>query len=273
MCGRYATTRTPDVLADEFGAQLADALTELEPDWNMAPTKPAPIIVERPDRPDRPGGRKVVAANWGLVPSWAKDPKIGSRMINARSETVAEKPAFAKAFAQRRAIVPADGFYEWYPGRAVGDRAHSGIRPSESRPGSAASPPHGRAKQPFYICPKDRSTLAMAGLYEFWKAGRDAVGIPPAATLASRSGGWLVTFTILTTSASDDLGQLHDRAPMMLVGDEIEAWLDPTPMSDAERLSLLVPAVPGRLDAWPVSTAVNNHRNNGPELIEPIPAE
>jgi putative SOS response-associated peptidase YedK len=154
-------------------------------------------------------------------------------MINARSETVAEKPSFAKAFAKRRAIVPADGFFEWYPGEK---------------------------KQPFYITPKDGSVLAMAGLYEFWKSGPDAVG-------------WLITFTILTTSAADDLGHLHERAPMMLVGSEIDAWLDPAPMTAADRLGLLVPAVPGRLDAWPVSTAVNNHRNNGPELIEPLALE
>ena len=100
----------------------------------------------------------------------------------------------------------------------------------------------------------------MAGLFEFWKASPDA-------------GGWLITFTILTTSASDDLGHLHDRTPMMLAGDEIDAWLDSTPMTVDERLGLLVPAVPGRLDAWPVSTEVNNHRNNGPQLIEPIPVE
>jgi putative SOS response-associated peptidase YedK len=262
MCGRYATTRTPDELADEFGAQLADGLTGVEADWNMAPTKPAPIVVDRPAKGDAPAHREVLIAQWGLVPSWAKDPKIGSRMINARSETVAEKPAFAKAFASRRAIVPADGYYEWYRGRAAEDRAHSGIRPSESRPRSAASPPLGKGdqpKQPFFICPKDRGVLAMAGLFEFWKANPDAP--------------WLITFTILTTSASDDLGHLHDRTPMMLAGDEIDAWLDPRPMSVDERLGLLVPAVPGRLDAWPVSTEVNNHRNNGPQLIEPIPAE
>ena len=233
MCGRYATTRTPDALADEFGARIADSFVELEPDYNVAPTKPAPIVIERPAAEDRPGGREVLAAQWGLVPSWAKDPKIGSRMINARSETVAEKPSFAKAFAKRRAIVPAEGFYEWYPGEK---------------------------KQPFYITPKDGSVLAMAGLYEFWKSGPDA-------------GEWLITFTILTTSAADDHGHLHDRAPMMLVGQEIDAWLDPAPMSAADRLGLLVPAVPGRLDAWPVSTAVNNHRNNGPALIEPLALE
>ena len=237
MCGRYATTRTPDDLADEFGAQLADALTDrtdgVEADWNMAPTKLAPIVIERPAKDDAPVRREVLVAQWGLVPSWAKDPKIGSRMINARSETVAEKPAFAKAFASRRAIVPADGYYEWYPGEK---------------------------KQPFFICPKDRGVLAMAGLFEFWKTSPDAVG-------------WLITFTIITTSASDDLGHLHDRTPMMLAGDEIDAWLDSTPRSVEERLGLLVPAVPGRLDAWPVSTEVNNHRNNGPQLIRPIPAE
>lgn len=232
MCGRYATTRTPDELADEFGAQLAEGLTSVEPDWNMAPTKPAPIVVERPAKGDVPAHREVLIAQWGLVPSWAKDPKIGSRLINARSETVAEKPAFAKAFAARRAVVPADGYYEWYPGEK---------------------------KQPFYITPKDHGILAMAGLFEFWRAGPDSP--------------WLITFTVLTTSASDDLGHLHDRTPMMLVGHEIDAWLDPTPMSVDERLALLAPAVPGRLDAWPVSTEVNNHRNNGPQLIEPIPAE
>ena len=233
MCGRYATTRTPDELAAEFGAELADGLTEVEPDWNMAPTKPAPIVVERPARDNVPAHREVLIAQWGLVPSWAKDPKIGSRLINARSETVAEKPAFAKAFASRRAIVPADGYYEWYPGD--------------------------KGKQPFYITPKDHGILAMAGLFEFWKASADAE--------------WLITFTILTTSASDDLGHLHDRVPMMLTGHEIDAWLDPTPMTVGERLGLLVPAVPGRLDAWPVSTEVNNHRHNGPQLIQPIAAE
>jgi putative SOS response-associated peptidase YedK len=237
MCGRYATTRTPDALADEFGARIADASGAAEPDWpvpdwNVAPTKPAPIVIERPPTREKPGGREILIAQWGLVPSWAKDPKIGSRLINARSETVAEKPAFAKAFATRRAVIPADGYYEWYPGAK---------------------------KQPFFICPKDRGVLAMAGLFEFWKAGPDA--------------DWLITFTVLTTSASDDLGHLHDRTPMMMTAEEVDAWLDPSPMTPAERLALLVPAVPGRLDAWPVSTEVNNHRNNGPQLIEPIPME
>jgi putative SOS response-associated peptidase YedK len=239
MCGRYATTQTPASLNDAFGAELADSFVELEPDYNMAPTKLAPLVIAR-GQDDGPPTRELLTAKWGLVPSWAKDPKIGNRMINARSETVADKPAFKRAFGKRRAIVPADGYYEWYA----------------TQEETAAGKPR---KQPFYITPQDRSVLAMAGLYEFW---RD-----------DEADEWLITYTILTTSAPDDLGHLHDRTPMMIGPDAVEAWLDPTPRPPDELLGLLVPAVPGRLDAWPVSTAVNNVRNNGPELLEPLPPE
>ncbi|MGH3457675.1 SOS response-associated peptidase [Aeromicrobium sp.] len=240
MCGRYATTRTSASLNDAFGAELADSFVELEADFNMAPTKLAPLVIARP-ADDGPPTRELLVAKWGLVPSWAKDPSIGNRMINARTETVAEKPAFKRAFGKRRAIVPADGYYEWYAG--------------EGDPSSKKKAP----KQPFYITPKDRSVLAMAGLYEFWRD--DA------------AEEWLITYTILTTTAADDLGHLHDRMPLMLEPDAYEAWLDPTPHPTDELLGLLVPAAPGRLDAWPVSTAVNNHRHNGPELIDPLPTE
>ena len=250
MCGRYATTQTPASLNDAFGADLADSFVELEPDYNMAPTKLAPIVIAREPGggagagaanggADGPPTRELLTAKWGLVPSWAKDPSIGNRMINARSETVAEKPAFKKAFGKRRALIPADGYYEWY---------------KRENPKAQKAP-----KQPFYITPKDRSVLAMAGLYEFWR-DEDAEE-------------WLITYTILTTSAPDDLGHLHDRTPMMIETNAVEAWLDPSPRPTDELLGLLVPAVPGRLDAWPVSTAVNNHRNNGPELLEPLPPE
>lgn len=236
MCGRYATTQTSASLNDAFGAELADSFVELEPDYNMAPTKLAPLVIARPSD-EGPPTRELLTAKWGLVPSWAKDPSIGNRMINARSETVAEKPAFKKAFGKRRAIIPADGYYEWY----------------------ASQDPQTKKKQPFYITPKDRSVLAMAGLYEFWR-DEDAEE-------------WLITYTILTTTAADDLGHLHDRMPMMLEPDAFDAWLDPAPHPADDLLGLLVPAAPGLLDAWPVSTAVNNHRNNGPELLEPLPPE
>jgi len=243
MCGRYATTRTSNDLDDAFAARLADGAELPPPDWNVAPTKQAPLVIGRA-REDAeesaPPQRELLAATWGLVPSWAKDRTIGSRMINARSETVAEKPSFRRAFARRRAIVPADGYYEWYAGQ--GPKA---------------------PKQPFYITAGeqdgDREVLGLAGLYEFWRS--------------SAEDPWLVTFTILTTSAEGGDGMLHDRAPL-LVGPEVrDAWLSPVERPAAELLDLLVPATPGRLDAWPVTTQVNNVRNNGPELVEPLPAE
>lgn len=243
MCGRYATTRTSRDLDDAFAARLADGAELPAPDWNVAPTKQAPLVIGRA-REDAeesaPPRRELLAATWGLVPSWAKDRSVGSRMINARSETVAEKPSFRRAFARRRAIVPADGYYEWY-----------------ARQGPKAP------KQPFYITAGeqggDREVLGLAGLYEFWRS--------------SAEDPWLVTFTILTTSAEGGDGMLHDRAPL-LVGPEVrDTWLSPVERPAAELLDLLVPATPGRLDAWPVTTQVNNVRNNGPELVEPLPVE
>lgn len=244
MCGRYATTQTSSTLNRDFEIDLPRAVpdtgAEFEPDYNMAPTKIAPVVIGRRRDDSDQLHRELVAARWGLIPSWAKDPSIGSRMINARTETVAEKPSFKAAFAKRRALIPADGYYEWYT---------APLTEGQKKP----------TKQPFYITPKDGSVLAMAGLYEFWK-DREA-------------GDWVISFTILTTSAEDALGQVHDRMPLFLERDAYDAWLDPAPRSTDDLLGLLVPAAPGRLDAFAVSTAVNNVRNNGPELIAPLPPE
>jgi len=200
-------------------------------DYNVAPTKLAPIVVGRTD--EGAFHRELVTAKWGLVPSWAKDPSIGNRMINARSETVAQKPSFRSAFAKRRALVPVDGYYEWY--QPVG------------APGQKPPP-----KQPFFIGSPDG--LALAGLYEFWK---------------DPAGEWLLTFTILTTSAEGDDGRIHDRAPLLVSPSQVDQWLAPEPWPHEP--NELQSATPGVLAAWPVSTAVNSVRNNGPELIEPIP--
>lgn len=241
MCGRYATTQTSADLHQAFEIDLANSFVELEPDYNVAPTKLAPIVIgRRDDDSTQAPQRELLTARWGLIPSWAKDPSIGNRMINARSETVAEKAAFKKAFAKRRALVPADGYFEWYAGQP---------REGDKKP----------SKQPFYITPKDGSVLAMAGLYEFWKdRGTDQ---------------WVVSYTILTTTAQDSLGHVHERMPLFLEPSAYDAWLDPVPRGADELLGLLIPAAPGRLDAFAVSTAVNNVRNNGPELIRPLPSE
>jgi putative SOS response-associated peptidase YedK len=165
-------------------------------------------------------------------------------MINARMETVAEKPAFRRAFASRRCLLPADGYYEWFPTK------------NKTKAGKPA-------KQPFFIRPKDGSVLAMAGLYEIWKdPTRDA----------DDPERWRWTCTVLTTDAPDELGRIHDRMPLLVTRERRTAWIDPrTPKDDLP--DLLVPAQQTGLEAYPVSTAVGNVRNNGPELVEPVPFE
>jgi len=254
VCGRYANSRRPEDLVEEFEIEDNRVATPLEPDYNVAPTKEVYAVVERPPRTSEAGDgadgstRQLRVLRWGLVPSWAKDPSIGNRMINARMETVAEKPAYKRAFASRRCLLPADGYFEWYPTEVKG---------KSGRP----------LKQPFYIHPADGGVLAMAGLYEIWRDPDKAEDDPDRFR-------W--TCTVLTTEAEDAVGHIHDRMPLMVERDRWAAWLDPTVGRDGERddlLSLLVPAAPGRLEAFPVSTDVNNVRNNGPSLVEPIPAE
>jgi putative SOS response-associated peptidase YedK len=261
MCGRYASSRRPEDLAEEFeidAAAVAETVTEpLPADFNVAPTKEVYAVVTRPSKggkqddrtddkkDDKQDGRQLRVLRWGLVPFWAKDPAIGNRMINARMETVHEKPAFRHAFAKRRCLLPADGYYEWY---ATEQRTKSG------KP----------VKQPFFIRPRDGSVMAMAGLYEIWRDPTRDDDDP-------QRFRW--TCTVLTTSAEDDLGHIHDRMPLLVEPEKYAAWLDPS-LTDPDRLrGLLVPAAPGRLEAYPVSTAVNSVRNNGPELLDPLPVE
>jgi putative SOS response-associated peptidase YedK len=253
MCGRYASSRQPEDLVEEFEIHNPE-VPRLEADYNVAPTKPVYGVLERPPRePDgeatdagsTPPERQLRTLTWGLVPFWAKDPAIGSRMINARMETVAEKPAFRRAFERRRAILPADGYYEWYPTQ---ERTKAG-KPK---------------KQPYFIRPADGGVLAMAGLYEIWRDPDRAEDDP-------ERFRW--TCTVLTTSAEDSLGHIHDRMPLMLPPTAYDAWLDPRRTERDDLLALLEPAAPGRLEAFPVSTLVSNVRNNGPELLTPIPLE
>lgn len=218
MCGRYASSRKPDDLVSYFEVEEPPA-EELAPSWNVAPTDPVYAVVQ-----SRDGVRQLRVLRWGLVPSWSKDAKGAARMINARSESVREKPAFRKAWTSRRCLVPADGYYEWKQ--------------------------DGSAKQPYYLCTPD--PLAMAGLYEHWK---------------NPDGEWLSTCTVITTTAPDELGEIHDRAPLLVPREHWAVWLD---RSVGDPGDLLIPGVPGVLDAWPVGTAVGNVRNNGADLVVPL---
>ncbi|WP_061960706.1 SOS response-associated peptidase [Demequina flava] len=229
MCGRYANFLTEQELVDHFHlAQVADEPRLLDPNWNVAPTQLVAIVV--PGKDDAPGPR-LEPARWGLVPSWAKDPAVGSRMINARSETAAEKPSFRSAFTKRRCVVPASGYYEWQTGTD--------------------------GKQPFYIHPSDDAPLAFAGLYEFWKD--KALG---------DEAPWLVTTTIMTTAARGDMRDIHDRQPVMLGADAVETWLDRD--SDQGTLFDVIAAPAPDLDWHAVRKAVGSPKNNAPENIAPL---
>ena len=247
MCGRYASIKAPADLADEFRAvDATDGAARV--DYNVAPTKQIIAVVER--HPRDPEGtpdpdtteRTLRLVRWGLVPSWAKDPKGGARMINARSESVAEKPAFRRAVNARRCLIPADGWYEWQRG-----------------------PEH---KQPYYTHHADGSSLAMAGIWEYWKPKDDPEGQYP---------DGLVTASVLTTSAVGVLAQVHDRMPLLLPPHAWDAWLDPdTGAADGAVAALLAPPAPeliARLELRPVSPLVNSVRNNGPELLAPVAPE
>jgi putative SOS response-associated peptidase YedK len=185
------------------------------------------------------GVRELRVVRWGLVPFWAKDISIGSRLINARAETVASKPAFRRAFARHRCLLPADGFYEWE---------------------KSGDPKHPR-KQPYYIHREDGGVLAFAGLYELWR-DKDRPDEDP--------GAWLWTATIITTRAEDEVGRIHDRMPMVIEPDRWADWLDPAATSAEALHGLLTPAASAHLTSHAVSTEVNSVRNNGPGLIEPM---
>ncbi|MET9452824.1 SOS response-associated peptidase [Streptomyces cinerochromogenes] len=245
MCGRYVSTRRPQDLARLFHVAHWPSTEALAPNWNIAPTDDVWAVLERTPYGDDGGAapvRELRPLRWGLVPSWAKEPKVGARMINARVETVHEKPAFRRAFVTRRCLLPADGFYEWQPGK---------------------DPVTGRArKQPYFIHPEDDQVMALAGLYEYWRDATVIQDDDPAA--------WLMTCTIITTEATDAAGHVHPRMPLALTEDHYEAWLDPTQQDPDELRALLGLPAGGHLTARPVSTAVNNVRNNGPQLLKAI---
>ncbi len=248
MCGRYASSRKPEDLVEEFEIDKVEVAETLVPDYNVAPTKQVYAVVQRPQSSEDktgPSERQLRSLKWGLVPFWAKDPSIGNRMINARMETVHEKPAFRRAFASRRCLLPADGYYEWY---ATEQKTKAG------RP----------VKQPFFIHPADGGVLAMAGLYEIWRDPTREDDDPARFS-------W--TCTVLTTTAEDAVGHIHDRMPLLVEPERYAAWLDPAVSAVDELTRLLVPAAPGRLEAYPVSTLVNNVRNNGPELLDALASE
>jgi putative SOS response-associated peptidase YedK len=225
MCGRFAVMRQLEELARLFEAGLI-RMEPYAPNFNVAPTTLVPAVI------NEDGERVITELSWGFTPRWAKARRDGPRPINARRETVASSGMFRNAFSRRRAIVPADGFFEWKK--------------------------EGAGKQPYFIRRADGEVMAMAGIWEEW--------IDPEGNLETP----LVSCAIITTSANDEMANLHDRMPVILEAGDWTRWLDPE-ITDAEPLADLLEPPEDRVIAYyPVGPDVGNVRNNRPDLIEPM---
>lgn len=221
MCSRYSLTSPPEAVRKLFGAERIE---DFPPRYNIAPTQPVLMAAQTGET-----APQIRLVRWGLIPSWVKDPREFATLINARSETAAEKPSFRAAMRHRRCLVPADGFYEW-----------------TGRPGS---------KQPHLIRVKSGKLFAFAGIYENW-LGAD--------------GSEIETMAILTTAANSEMAAVHDRMPVILDKKDYERWLDCRSGKADFILDLLKPAADGTLDIVKVSPRLNNPRNEGPDLQQPV---
>lgn len=226
MCGRY--TFAPDLsqIGELFPGFSVSLPAGLEARYNIAPTQEVPVVLND-------GRREVSLARWGLVPSWAKDPAIGNRLINARAETLAAKPSFRSAYRRRRCLILADGFYEW-----------------QKVPGQTR-------KQPVFVRLRGGEPFAFAGLWEVWRRGE---------------GAPLRSCVIVTTGPNPLLAKIHDRMPVILPRASHAAWIEEGERDPGELGALLRPYPPDAMEAYPVSTLVNSPRNDSPACIEPLPA-
>jgi len=221
MCGRFTLTVDPAQLQDAFSTFIFPS--KFAPRFNIAPSQP---LIAIPNT----GANTADFFVWGLIPMWAKDPTIGSRLINARGESVAEKPSFRGSFKYKRCLILADGFYEW-----------------KSSPGKKVKIPH-------FIYMKDRKPFAFAGLWDSWE---------------SSDGSIIKTCTIITTKPNELMEPIHNRMPVILHPRDYEKWLDTSPQSPDNLLPLIKPFPAESMSAHPVSTLVNKPSNDSPELVVP----
>lgn len=237
MCGRYASTRPPSVLLDAYGVDV-DAAEDLGAQYNVAPTTNIYAVLERQAKDTAAVERTLRAVRWGLIPSWAKDLKVGNRLINARVETISEKPSWRAAYRRRRCVLPADGYYEWM-----------------------AETEHGKTiKQPYYLH-GGPERLIFAGLYELW---------PDPARAADDPDRWVWSAAIITCAAEGPAGEVHDRTPVILPRDRVDAWLDPARTDPDAIADVLRGLHPPLLGIRKVSRQVNRVGTNGPELVAPL---
>ncbi|WP_128774087.1 SOS response-associated peptidase [Actinomyces oricola] len=249
MCGRYGSWSSGTVLAGVFDAVLTEEAALLGPSWNVAPGADVRVVVERAagDRDRAVATRQLRVARWGLLPSWAKDPAMARRAINARAESAATKPFFRDAMTSFRAVVPADCWYEWQRADIAGPSAGSSAR---------GAPP-----RPFALRAADGAPLALAGLCSWWRGPVDRPG-------PARHGQWLLTCAIVTRAAGPDLAWLHHREPVVLRPQDVGAWLDPG-LTDGHGAAGLLGGPRPALAWHEVDPAVGSVHSQGPQLLEP----
>lgn len=244
MCGRYAVTTDPARLAAEIDAINEVGDTEVRESYNVAPTTTVMTVVQRHEhgRPDDIATRRVRAMRWGLVPSWTKELGKGPLLLNARAESLAEKPAFRRSLPGKRCLIPMDGWYEWKAGP----------------PGANGKP----TKIPFYMSPTDGTRLFMGGLWAAWR--------PAEARAAGDDSQWVSSTTIITTDAVGKLQDVHHRMPLIMPFEYWDAWLDPDAAVDPLLLAPPAAELVDAIDIREVAPLVNRVANDGPELLEPV---
>ncbi|MDQ8186081.1 SOS response-associated peptidase [Pelagicoccus sp. SDUM812002] len=231
MCGRYTLRKGLSNVAEKLGNYLLETAPEsvsnIGPRFNIAPTQNNLVLRKSFEKPDR---LQAAYLRWGLIPSWSKTPQTQAPMINARSETVADKPSFRAAFQRRRCLIPADGFYEWKKSKGV--------------------------NQPYFFSMADDSVFLMAGIWETWVGDHQQR---------------FDSYTILTTNANSLMAKYHERMPVILAGDRLEQWLEPSManLGPNERHELLSPIESELMSCQPANPIVNNNRSEGPKCLTP----
>lgn len=220
MCGRYTLYETEGI-AERFGV---DAPEDIHPSYNVAPSQIMPVITGDAQ------AKHLEFMRWGLIPAWAKDPKIGYKLINARSESIFNKPTWRHAIRSHRCLVPANGFYEWQNNNTA-------------------------QKQPYYIHPRDDHLFAFAGIWDSWR---------------DPDGEILKTYSIVTTEPNQEIAAIHNRMPIILYPEEESAWIDPTNDRPEDIAPLLHPYEDNGLELYPISQNVNSPANNNASLLQPL---
>lgn len=270
MCGRFTQADRAESIARAFGAMIPAGLEPPRPSWNVAPSRDALVVASAGARESGPAGRRLIRATWGFLPSWARNPLVGARPINARIETAAQKPFYRDALKHGRCLIPCEGFYEWQqegagelPAEEDGATAPPeqlplfGENPRSSTPQPSRTRRH-QPKTPWYFRPRASAWFALAGLWAEWRPAQ------------AGPGAGHVSFGILTTAPNELMKPIHDRMPVLVPPDRQDLWLADRPLDDEELSAFARPADAALMECWRVRTRVNHPGTDDADLVQPV---